>query len=278
MGNSKMKKIRHILICLLCCLIALSCENARKRHRQSARRSVIANIEIPAKIVGRQEQIIKHIGYTVSYNAKWKIPNWVAYELTRQEVEGTIPRKDNFMPDPEVPYSESATIADYANSGWDRGHMAPAADMKWSKQAMNESFYFSNICPQNKNLNAGIWESLEEQVRKLAKQKESIYVVCGAIVPQNPETIGVNAVAVPAAFFKVLLQNNNGNWAAIAFLFDNKSGNSPLSTYARSVDEIESTTGIDFFPALPDNIEDEIESKVDFTVWNISAKNKRQYE
>ncbi len=233
--------------------------------------SILDKIEIPAKIQGSQERIIIHTGYTVSYNPAWKIPNWVAYELTREEVEGNVPRYDTFLPDPEVSEDESATTYDYKNSGWDRGHMAPAADMKWSKQAMKESFYLSNICPQNKNLNKGVWNDLEIQVRELARQKGKIYVVCGPIVANQPKRIGLNKVAVPDAFFKVLLQNDNNNWAAIAFMFPNKCGRKPLSTYAMSVDDMQIMTGIDFFPALPDSIEQKIESQVDFTKWNINT-------
>jgi endonuclease G len=149
--------------------------------------------------------------------------------------------------------------------------MAPAADMKWSKQAMKESFYLSNICPQNKNLNSGIWKDLEEQVRGLATQNGKIYVVCGPIVSKLPETIGSNKVAIPDAFFKVLLQNDNNNWSAIAFMFANESGRKPLSTYAMSVEEMQIITGIDFFPALPDSIEEKIENQVDFSKWSINT-------
>jgi len=229
-------------------------------------------MEIPAKIIGRQEQTITHIGYTVSYNSNWKIPNWVAYELTKEEVEGVVPRFDVFLPDPEIPYEKSATTYDYQNTGWDRGHMAPAGDMKWSEQAMKESFYLSNICPQNKNLNGGIWNDLEIQVRGLAMQKEKIYIVCGPIVSKQPKTIGVNKVAIPDAFFKVLLQNDDNNWSAIAFMFENKSGRKPLSTYAMSVEDMQIITDIDFFPLLPDSIEGKVESQVDFTKWNINNK------
>jgi endonuclease G len=233
--------------------------------------SVIEKVEIPAKIPGRQEQIIEHAGYTASYNSDWKIPNWVAYELTREEVEGVTPRGKKFIPDTEVPCGKSATADDYKNSGWDRGHMAPAADMKWSEQAMKESFYLSNICPQNKNLNSGVWKDLEEQVRGLAMEKGNIYVVCGPVVSKRPQTIGYNKVVIPDAFVKVLLRNDNGNWFAIAFMFANESGRKPLSTYAMSVEDMQAVTGIDFFPALPDNIEERIESQVDFTKWNIGS-------
>jgi endonuclease G len=195
----------------------------------------------------------------------------VAYELTKEEVEGTVPRYDAFLPDPEVSYENSATTYDYSNSGWDRGHMAPAGDMKWSEQAMKESFYLSNICPQNKNLNGGVWNDLEIQVRELARQKGKIYVVCGPIMSKNPKTIGTNKVAISDAFFKVLLQNDNDNWYAIAFMYANESGRKPLSTYAMSVEDMQMITDIDFFPALPDDIEQKAESEVNFTKWNINS-------
>jgi endonuclease G len=228
-------------------------------------------IEIPAHITGRQEQIISHIGYTVSYNPEWKIPNWVAYELTKKETEGNIARGRDFTPDPEVSPGMSATKDDYKNSGWDRGHMAPSADMKWSEQALNESFYFSNICPQNKNLNSGIWAELERWTRDCAKENGYVYVVSGPIVSKQPKTIGNNNVVIPDAFFKALLKNDNRNWSAIAFMFANKkSEHKPLSSHAMSVKDLQNITDIDFFPALPDSIENIVESQLDFTKWNIN--------
>ena len=229
----------------------------------------LENVEIPGKIKDRTERVIVHKGYTVSYNADWKIPNWVAYELTDVEVAGEEPRAKKFVPDPMVPKYESATTDDYKNSGWDRGHMAPAADMKWHPQAMKESFYLSNVCPQNRNLNAGVWKDLEEQVRDLAAQKGHIYVVCGPIVSSDYQTIGENKVVVPSAFFKVLLQEEDGKVYTIGFVYENVAGRRPMSTYAMTVDEVEELTGIDFFPSLPDKIEKKVEAEVDFTKWTI---------
>ena len=229
----------------------------------------LENVEIPGKIKDRTERVIVHKGYTVSYNADWKIPNWVAYELTDVEVAGEEPRAKKFVPDPMVPKYESATTDDYKNSGWDRGHMAPAADMKWDLQAMKESFYLSNVCPQNHNLNGGVWKDLEEQVRDLAAQKGSIYVVCGPIVNADYQTIGANNVVIPSAFFKVLLQEENGKIYTIGFVYENVAGRRPMSTYAMTVDEVEELTGIDFFPSLPDKIEKRVEAEVDFTKWTV---------
>ena len=281
--NSKSLKINIILILLgliiFICLPKEQDETAiQKASTASDNFSIenveiqIKNVEIPAKLTDRKELIIIHAGHTVSYNSDWKIPNWVAYELTKEEVAGELPRSNSFKPDPNVPKEESAIDDDYKNSGWDRGHLAPAADMKWDKNAMKASFYFSNICPQNRNLNAGDWKDLEEQIRILATQKGNIYVVSGPVVSKKSKTIGQNNVAVPDAFFKALLRNNEGEWSAIAFKFPNKSGKSrPLSTYAMSVKEVEAITGIDFFHNLPDSIEEKIESQVDFMKWNIKS-------
>ena len=232
----------------------------------------LEGIEIPNITEERSDRVITHKGYTVSYNYDWKIPNWVAYELTYLEVQGEVPRHDRFKPDPMVPQGMTATTNDYKHSGYDRGHMAPAADMKWDEQVMKESFYLSNICPQNPNLNGGVWKDLEEQVRDLASQKEKIFVVCGPIVNDISNTIGENKVVVPQAFYKVLLQEENGEIHTIGFVYENASGRKPMSTYAMTVDEVEKLTNIDFFPSLPNKIENKVEAEVDFSQWTISNK------
>ena len=232
----------------------------------------LEGIEIPTITEERSDRVITHKGYTVSYNYDWKIPNWVAYELTDWEVQGEVPRYDRFKPDPMVPQGATATTNDYKHSGYDRGHMAPAADMKWDEQVMKESFYLSNICPQNPNLNGGVWKDLEEQVRDLASQKGKIFVVCGPIVNDTSNTIGENKVVVPQAFYKVLLQEENGEIHTIGFVYENASGRKPMSTYAMTVDEVENLTNIDFFPSLPNKIENKVEAEVDFSQWTISNK------
>ncbi len=232
----------------------------------------LEGIEIPTITEERSDRVITHKGYTVSYNYDWKIPNWVAYELTDLEVQGEVPRYDRFKPDPMVPQGATATTNDYKHSGYDRGHMAPAADMKWNEQVMKESFYLSNICPQNPNLNGGVWKDLEEQVRDLASQKGKIFVVCGPIVNDISNTIGENKVVVPQAFYKVLLQEENGEIHTIGFVYENVSGRKPMSTYAMTVDEVENLTNIDFFPSLPNKIENKVEAEVDFSKWTISNK------
>lgn len=228
------------------------------------------HLEIPAIQVQRSSQIIEHTGYTVSYNPDWRIPNWVAYELTAQEVAGDLGRYDKFLPDPMVK-GDPVVSKDYSNSGYDRGHMCPAADMKWSEQAMKESFYMTNICPQNHNNNAGDWKDLEELGRDLAAKYGNIYICCGPIVTDTRTTIGsVRQIVVPQAFYKVLLrQKADGQWTAIGFVMPNQAGNKPLMTYMLSIDEVEQQTGIDFFPALPDDIETLVEADYTFSDWTL---------
>lgn len=226
-------------------------------------------LEIPARLFDREEQIIHHTGYSVSYNELLRLPNWVGYELTRERTTGTVARAKHFQPDPLV-QGISADNQDYSHSGYDRGHMAPAADMKWSTQAMKESFYFSNICPQLHNLNAGDWKELEEKVREWAQRDSAIIIVSGPIINgDNPKRIGVSQVAVPDAFYKVILAPYLSTPRVIGFIMKHQKGNHPLRSYAVSVDSIESLTGIDFFPELPDAIEKEVEAKTQPEEWSL---------
>lgn len=223
--------------------------------------------ELPRIVAERSEQVIQHLGYTVSYNPVWLLPNWVAYELTNAETEGLQERKNHFKPDPLVK-GDAVVTGDYANSGYDRGHMAPAADMKWSETAMRESFYMTNICPQVHSLNAGDWKDLEELARDWANLYGNIYIACGPIVEKEYTTIGKNhRIAVPASFYKVFLRWTKKGWTSIGFVMPNKAGNKPLMTYMHSVDEIEQLTGIDFFYNLPDSVENRIESDYTIADW-----------
>ena len=228
--------------------------------------------ELPRVINNQPEQFIQHLGYTVSYNPDWLVPNWVAYELTNAETRGEQERKNQFKPDPLV-NGDPVVTGEYANSGYDRGHMAPAADMKWSEQAMRESFYMTNMCPQLHSLNAGDWKDLEELARDWAQLYGNIYIACGPIVEPDYTTIGKNhMIAVPSAFYKVFLRQTRQGWTSIGFIMPNQAGNRPLMTYMLSVDEVEAQTGIDFFYNLPDNLESQVESTYSVSDWTLSRK------
>ena len=220
----------------------------------------------PAPLTGVSEQIIKKKAYIVSYNKDTKIPNWVAWHLTGDHSDGPVGRSNAFYEDEEVP-APRATSEDYRGSGWSRGHMCPAGDNKWDAVAMVESFSLINVCPQNASLNSGLWNSIEIDCRKWAQRYGSVYIVCGPLFyNKEHETIGVNKVVVPEAFFKVILCIK-GKPKAIGFVVKNNAGTKKKDQYVNTVDEVERLTGYDFFPALPDSIEAEVEAYSNIDDW-----------
>lgn len=231
----------------------------------------IPNLELPTPIKGAQ--LVEHTGYTLSYNEEYEVPNYVAYELTRDEVYGGGNRKDNFRADSAIT-TGSATLEDYKSSGYDRGHLAPAADFKWSGEAMSDTFYLSNMAPQEGDFNRGIWSDLEATVRQFAVDNEKIYVVTGPVLTDGPyKTIGKNKVAVPNSYYKVILDYTDPDIKAIGFLMPGVGSNEPLQSFALSIDEVEKATNIDFFPSLPEEVEDLLESTYDTSKWNFKAFN-----
>ena len=208
--------------------------------------------------------------YIVLYISRTLIANWVAYELTAEETNGPWTRKGlRFMPDPYC-HSRQADHEDYRNSGYSRGHLAPAGDMKWDSVAMVESFYFTNCIPQDKELNNGRWNQLEMKTRAWAKEYGRVYVVSGpAFWDDDTLRIGHNGVAVPDACFKALLIPVDEGYSAVAFLMQNGGEERSLRDCAVSVDELESLLGLDLFCNLPDDKEDEVESKVVWEDWSI---------
>lgn len=224
--------------------------------------SLNLQLEIPTATRQHDEIILKRLAYTVSYNNKMKNPNWVAWELTRKETTGVQERSNKFVPDPDLK-EPRAKSSDYTHTGYDRGHMAPAADMKWSRHAMEESFYMSNVCPQNQKLNRGDWNDLEDACRGWAKKYGTVYIACGPIYDHpNPKRIGTNKIAVPDRFFKVVLIYNRKDPMALGFVFPNLAHSQDLDKYQMTVDDIEHLTGYDFFSKLPDHIEDYIEAEI----------------
>ena len=226
--------------------------------------------ELPCNTNEVAEQVIGRRGYTLSYNPTTLVANWVAYELTADETDGPWTRRGlRFMPDPSCK-SRQADNDDYRNSGYSRGHLAPAGDMKWDSVAMLESFYFTNCIPQDKELNNGRWNQLEMKTRSLAKEYGKVYVVCGpAFLNEDTLRIGHNGVAVPDACFKALLVPTSKGYSAITFLMRNGGEVRSVKECAMTVDELETVVGLDFFCNLPDDIEDTAESKVSWEDWRL---------
>lgn len=225
-------------------------------------------IEIPG--IEENDYIVDYLGYTSSYDMINKIPEWVAYELTRDETEGDADRNGKFFRADEdilVPQPEDR---DYRGSGWTRGHLAPAADFRWSDEAMWETFLFTNCCPQDEDLNNGMWNTLEKKCRGWARKYGKVYITTGPVIGENRYgTIGRNRVTVPDGFFKAILMQVDGKYHAIAFIMENKAQNDNMQKCAMSVDELEEKTGLDLFPALNDAVEETIEKEYSLSTWKL---------
>lgn len=215
-----------------------------------------------------KEELLHYEGMTVSFNPDTHQPNWVSWELLGEEATGETPRGDSFAPDPDV--EECATLNDYRKSGYDRGHMAPAGDMKWSEEAMRQSFLLTNVCPQSHDLNRGAWQRLEEKCRQKAMADSAVIVVCGPVFmpDEGVERIGETGVAVPRRFFKVILSPYASHPTAIGFIMPNGPVPGGMMPHAVSVDSVEALTGHDFFSALPDDVEAAVEAQCDFNRWS----------
>jgi endonuclease G, mitochondrial len=216
----------------------------------------------------KNDTILKYSGFHLSYNEEFEEPDWVAYILTRDDViKGAEERTNNFRADTMI-FTGSAIPSDYKNSGFDKGHLAPAGDMKWSPKAMSESFLMSNISPQVPGFNRGIWNKLEDKVRRWAIINDSLYIVTGPILNGVNDFIGINDVGVPHYFFKVIVDISAPSFKAIAFLMENKGSSRDVFDYAVTIDSIERFTGYNFFPGLPDkNGVENMESNFDISDW-----------
>ncbi|MEE9349336.1 MAG: DNA/RNA non-specific endonuclease [Flavobacteriaceae bacterium] len=212
-------------------------------------------------------QIIKHKYYTLSYNEKHEQAEWTAYALTPQHIKRIDRTRPYFIYDKQVK-TRSANYRNYKKSGYDKGHLVPAGDMRFSLDAYNDTFFTSNISPQNHKFNAGIWNTLEQKTRYWAQKYGKIYVITGGVLKEGLRTIGDENVSVPNEFYKILLDYTEPEIKAIAFLMPNENVKKALYKYVVSIDYIEEKTGIDFFPALPDAIENALESSNDYKAWS----------
>ncbi|MDE6007782.1 MAG: DNA/RNA non-specific endonuclease [Muribaculaceae bacterium] len=226
----------------------------------------LETVNLPEKL---PSQVKEYIGFTISFNKENKTPNYVAWELLAEETQGDSQRSNNFWTDSDLEGCPSTK--DYTGSGFDRGHLCPAADQKWSQQAMSDCFVMGNICPQDHSLNTGAWNTLENKERQWAQRDSAIMIVAGPIyTDSDKQRIGNAGVRVPGAFFKVFAAPYLDEPRGIAFVYPNMKASGNMENYAMSIDELEKITGYDFFPALPDKIEDKIESAYSFREWNSS--------
>lgn len=238
-------------------------DNGNQPSLNTGNAAALLNVDTPD---GLPQTVKNYEGFTVNFNPAMHQPNYVAWELTASEAAGTLPRRSNFAPDPEV--AGCATLDDYRGSGYDRGHLAPAADMKWSRTAMDQSHLLTNISPQNHTLNAGRWNTLEQNCRSWAARDSAIVIVAGPVLSDRMRRhIGASAIPVPERFFKVILAPYAKPPRAIGFVMPNDDSRLPLESMVYTVDQIEEITGFDFFPSLPDEIENQVEAHANLRQW-----------
>lgn len=215
-------------------------------------------------------EIHEYKGFTLCYRESYEDAEWVAYVLTREELKAVTGRTNDFRPDPSIT-TGSSDLSDYKKSGYDRGHLAPAADMEWSVESCRESFFMSNMTPQAPAFNRGMWQQLESQVRKWAEKFGKVIVITGPVLEKSAEdypSIGANKVAVPEYFFKsILAQLEDGTAMAISFIMPNSKCEGTLWDYCVTTDEVERRCGFDLFSFLPDETESYIESSLETLNW-----------
>ena len=210
--------------------------------------------------------IIEHAYYHLSYAEKHEQAEWVAYEMKKSQLSQNEIKRPYFVEDRDVK-SGSADWRSYKNSGYDRGHLCPAADRKFDYDAFHETFLTSNISPQNRQFNGGIWNRLEQKVRFWAKKYDGVFVITGGVLKNGLPAIGDDRVSVPEEFYKIVVDASGDELKAVAFLIPNKGTDASFYDFAVTIDQIEAKTGIDFFPALPNSEEKKLEATVNLKAW-----------
>jgi len=218
------------------------------------------------KPLGTYDNLISHTYYSLSYSEEHKQAEWVYYKLNSSQLDPTVKRKNNFRKDPKI-IKNSADLNDYKNSGYDRGHLAPAADMKYNSDSMSESFYLSNVSPQSANFNRGIWKKIEEQIRDWSYMYGELIIITGPILQcENFGKIGANRVTIPKWYYKVVIDPDNYK-RNLAILIENTASSNSIKNYVITINQLEEFSGINFFYRLPDLIEESFESSKNLNLW-----------
>ena len=249
-----------LAVALVCFLLYRVFVNGNATHLvplSEAGRDSLMMVAVPCSM---SDTLVSYDAFTVHFNSERGIANCAVYELVNNELNGTAERSDEFMADPGVKGCPSP--ADYAGSGMDRGHLVPAADLKWSPNAMRQSFLLTNVCPMHKALNEGGWAKLEEKVREWTRRDSALLVFSGPVVSERDTTMADGHVAVPGAFYKVIVAPCVRPMRAVAFIYPNGHSGGRLRQYAVSIDEVERRTGLDFLPTLPLEEQQRLESRI----------------
>lgn len=271
----KRKNLPKILPLAVCALVLFAVQNQcnTRQHTETGREemhharsssAIPSRNAVPLPLMASPvsgEVILQREGYTCSYNAETRQPNYVSWALTPYRLDGSARRSSNFSEDPDLGDGQRSRLNDYKNSGYSRGHMCPAADNKWSKTAMEQSFYLSNVCPQTQTLNGGDWEELESVCRNWVRTHSStLYVVCGPLFENHRHRRLNKRVPVPEKFFKAIVCLDKGKEEGIAFIYSNNTETHPMTYCACSIDSVETLTGYNLFHSVPQPLQDRLEA------------------
>ena len=250
------------LVCFLLYRVIVNNNTPHLVPMSEGARDSLMTVAVPR---GMNDTLVRYEAFDVHFNSERGIANCALYELVNNELYGTVERGNEFTADPGVkgcPLPE-----DYAGSGFDRGHLVPAGDLKWNGTAMRQSFMLTNVGPMHKALNEGGWAKLEEKVREWTARDSALLVFTGPVVSDGDTTLASGRVKVPSAYYKVILAPCVRPIRVIAFIYPNGHSGGRLRQYAVSVDEVERRTGLDFFPTLPPEEQQRLESPVNLDAW-----------
>ncbi len=261
-------RINYTILLLLCVIGFWLFENfytpnIYSENVDTENRTILPELFQPSSTTG---DIVKHEHFTLSYNEPFEQAEWVAYMLKKEHLTYDDRKRPYFIEDPKVK-TKSADWRNYKGSGYDRGHLCPAGDRRFSKQAYNETFYTSNISPQNREFNAGVWNQLEMQIRRWVKKNGTHFVITGGVLQKGLDEIGDEDVDVPKFYYKIIAKGNADNLTMIGFLMPNKPSSKPIEDFVVSIDNIEALTGVDFFQDLPDTQERTLENIINLKAW-----------
>ncbi|WP_345142387.1 DNA/RNA non-specific endonuclease [Flavobacterium ginsengiterrae] len=251
--------MKNILVCFLVAFMAFSCKKENVTHTEAIvqeQKNFVSDqsntgllYSVSYEPTSTTNQVIKHKYYTLSYNEKFEQAEWVAYELKKEYLKNGNYKRPYFIQDPKVT-TGSADWRNYKKSGYDKGHLCPAGDMEFSKEAYDDTFYTSNISPQKHDFNSGIWNRIEQKTRYWADKYNDIYVVTGGVLKDSDKKIGTERVSVPKYFYKIVLAKSGKEHKAIAFLVPNADSDKSIYDFVVPIETLEKMTGIDFFPNL----------------------------
>ncbi|MFS4468561.1 DNA/RNA non-specific endonuclease [Maribacter sp. 2210JD10-5] len=268
MRSYKKNRIIYTVLLLVCVVGFWWFENFYTPNTYSEANGLAKESTFPATLLptSTTNEIVHHSHFSLSYNEPFEQAEWVAYVLKKEHLTDDDRKRPYFIEDPWV-RTKSADWRNYKGSGYDRGHLCPAGDRRFSEQAYNETFYTSNISPQNNAFNAGAWNRLEMKIRSWAKKYKKLYVITGGVLESGLEEIGEEDVDVPDYFYKIVARETTSDMEVIGFLMENKEKSAPLKSFTVSIDEIEALTGIDFFYRLDVKKQEEFESSINLRDW-----------